>query len=147
MQEDKLYHYAVIRLVPKVEREEFINIGLILFSKREKFIRLKYHICKEKFQLMCSDIEYEEVKNSLETYRVIRATVRLQKWIFLKDSDGLQQCEALLFKHRQLILAKQTILTKPLTDCLMSWLFDFYAAMYYALNSSNNMMILISSKI
>lgn len=71
MQEDKLYHYAVIRLVPKVEREEFINIGLILFSKREKFIRLKYHICKEKFQLMCSDIEYEEVKNSLETYKHI----------------------------------------------------------------------------
>ncbi len=33
MQEDKLYHYAAIRLVPKVEREEFFNVGLILFSK------------------------------------------------------------------------------------------------------------------
>lgn len=71
MQEDKLYHYAVIRLVPKIEREEFINIGLILFSKNEKFIRLKYHICKEKFKLMCTDIEYEEVLNSLETYKQI----------------------------------------------------------------------------
>jgi hypothetical protein len=71
MQEDKLYHYAVIRLVPKVEREEFINIGLILFSKRDKFIRLKYHLCKDKFKLMCSDIEYEDIINTLETYKQI----------------------------------------------------------------------------
>lgn len=35
MQEDKLYHYAVIRLVPKVEREEFFNIGLILFRRKQ----------------------------------------------------------------------------------------------------------------
>lgn len=71
MQEDKLYHYAVIRLVPKVEREEFINIGLILFSKNERFIRLKYHLCKEKFRLMCTEIEYEDVIRSLETFNQI----------------------------------------------------------------------------
>ena len=71
MQEDKLYHYAVIRLVPKVEREEFFNIGLILFSKNEKYIRLNYNLCKEKFKLMCSDIEYNEVIDSLETYKQI----------------------------------------------------------------------------
>lgn len=35
MQEDKIYEYAVIRLVPKVEREEFFNIGLIMFSKKK----------------------------------------------------------------------------------------------------------------
>jgi hypothetical protein len=35
MQEDKIYEYAVIRLVPKVEREEFFNIGLVMFSKKE----------------------------------------------------------------------------------------------------------------
>ena len=71
MQEDKLYHYAVIRLVPKIEREEFINIGLILFSKNEQFIRLKYHLCKEKFRLMCTDTEYEDVIRSLETFKQI----------------------------------------------------------------------------
>ena len=26
MQGDKLYHYAVIRLVPRIEREEFFNV-------------------------------------------------------------------------------------------------------------------------
>ena len=37
MQEDKIYEYAVIRLVPKVEREEFFNIGLVMFSKKNTF--------------------------------------------------------------------------------------------------------------
>lgn len=71
MREDKLYHYAVIRLVPKVEREEFFNVGLILFSKEEKYIRLEYHLCTDKFELMCSDVEYEEVIDSLVTFKNI----------------------------------------------------------------------------
>lgn len=71
MQEDKLYHYAVIRLVPRVEREEFFNVGLILFSKEEKYIRLAYHLCPEKFRLMQSEATYEEVLENLETLRQI----------------------------------------------------------------------------
>src|SRR5690554_2565946 len=68
MQGDKLYHYAVIRLVPKVEREEFFNIGLILFCKNDKYIRFEYHLCTEKFRLMQSETDYEEVIESLETH-------------------------------------------------------------------------------
>ena len=61
MQEDKLYEYAVIRLVPKVEREEFFNIGLILFSKRENYIRIQIHICPKKFGLMENKIELDVI--------------------------------------------------------------------------------------
>lgn len=71
MQEDKLYEYAVIRLVPKVEREEFFNIGLIMFSKKEKFIRVEFHICKEKFALMHSKLDYEDVQHNLENFQKI----------------------------------------------------------------------------
>ena len=39
MQDKHLYEYAVIRIVPKIEREEFINVGLIMFCKRPKFIK------------------------------------------------------------------------------------------------------------
>ena len=64
MQEDKIYEYAVIRLVPKVEREEFFNIGLILFSKREKYIRIQIHICPKKFELMESKMDFEAVQQN-----------------------------------------------------------------------------------
>ena len=42
MPEKHLYEYAVIRIVPKVEREEFMNVGVILFSKQADFIKMRY---------------------------------------------------------------------------------------------------------
>jgi hypothetical protein len=42
MQEKHLYEYAVIRVVPRVEREEFLNVGIILFCKKAKFIKVLY---------------------------------------------------------------------------------------------------------
>ncbi|GAL79745.1 hypothetical protein JCM19274_3157 [Algibacter lectus] len=38
MQDRYTFEYAVIRVVPKVEREEFFNVGVILFSKRKNFL-------------------------------------------------------------------------------------------------------------
>ena len=69
MQEDKIYEYAVIRLVPKVEREEFFNIGLVMFSKKEKYIRVEFYLCKDKFQLMHSKLDYDEVFKNLENFQ------------------------------------------------------------------------------
>lgn len=71
MQEDKIYEYAVIRLVPKVEREEFFNIGLVLFSKKEKFIRMEYYLCPDKFKLMHSKLDYEDIIQNLESFQKI----------------------------------------------------------------------------
>ncbi len=71
MQEPKLYEYAVIRLVPKPEREEFFNVGLILFSKREKFIKIKTHLCEEKFRVIHSKIDFDEVQKHLESFENI----------------------------------------------------------------------------
>ena len=71
MQEDKIYEYAVIRLVPKVEREEFFNIGLVMFSKKEKYIRVEFHLCPDKFRLMHSKLDFEEVKQNLISFQKI----------------------------------------------------------------------------
>ena len=69
MQESKIYEYAVIRLVPKVEREEFFNIGLIMFSKREKYIRFEFHLCTDKFQSMKSKLEYNSISQNLANFK------------------------------------------------------------------------------
>ena len=71
MQEDKLYEYAVVRLVPKVEREEFFNIGLVLFSKKEKYIRSEFYLCADKFKLMHSKLDFSEVQENLESFKKI----------------------------------------------------------------------------
>ncbi|UOE38714.1 MULTISPECIES: DUF3037 domain-containing protein [Chryseobacterium] len=71
MQDYKIYEYAVIRLVPKVEREEFFNVGLILFSKKEKFIRFKFHLCENKFKFMHSKLDYRDVIENLVSFEKI----------------------------------------------------------------------------
>lgn len=71
MQEYKIYEYAVIRLVPKVEREEFFNIGLVMFSKREKFIRVEFYLCPDKFKLMKSKLDYNDIIQNLESFKKI----------------------------------------------------------------------------
>lgn len=45
--EKHLYEYAVIRYVPRVEREEFINVGLIMMCKRRRWLRVRL-LCDEK---------------------------------------------------------------------------------------------------
>ena len=37
--DERLYEYAVVRYVPRVDREEFVNIGLIMMSKRRRWLR------------------------------------------------------------------------------------------------------------
>lgn len=71
MQEDKIYEYAVIRLVPKVEREEFFNIGLVMFSKKEKYIRVEFYLCPDKFKLMHSKLDYEDIIQNLVSFQKI----------------------------------------------------------------------------
>ena len=48
MPEKHLYEYAVIRFVPKVEREEFLNIGIVLFSKQARYYRYLIRYAKER---------------------------------------------------------------------------------------------------
>ncbi|PBI85656.1 hypothetical protein BSF41_36330 [Flavobacterium sp. ACN2] len=65
MQDNHLYEYAVIRVVPRVEREEFLNIGIILFCKKAKFIKVRFHLNKEKIQALSSDFDIEQLECNL----------------------------------------------------------------------------------
>jgi len=38
MQQQQLFEYAVIRIVPRVEREEFLNAGVILYCSKLNFL-------------------------------------------------------------------------------------------------------------
>ncbi|RUT71964.1 DUF3037 domain-containing protein [Flavobacterium cupreum] len=65
MQDNHLYEYAVIRVVPRVEREEFLNIGIILFCKRAKFIKVLFHINTAKIEALSDDFDIEQLECNL----------------------------------------------------------------------------------
>lgn len=71
MHEKHLYEYAVIRVVPKVEREEFINIGLMLFCKPQKYLRIEYQIPSEKIKALCPEFDVEQLAENLESFTKI----------------------------------------------------------------------------
>ena len=71
MQLKHQYEYAIVRVVPVVEREEFVNAGVILFCKKEKFIRMKFHLSQDKILILKPDAEIEEIRKNLEAFRII----------------------------------------------------------------------------
>lgn len=71
MQENNLFEYAVIRVVPRVEREEFINVGIILFCKKKKFLNVLYTVNDNKIAALSDQIDLEEFKAHLCAYKRI----------------------------------------------------------------------------
>ena len=71
MPEKHLYEYAVIRVLPRVEREEFLNVGIILFSKREKFLKVLYQLDEKRLRCLCEDFDIEEIRKNLESFEKI----------------------------------------------------------------------------
>jgi len=71
MQQKHQYEYAIVRVVPAVEREEFVNAGVILFCKKRKFIRMKYRLYPNKILTLRPDAEMEEIRKNLEAFRII----------------------------------------------------------------------------
>lgn len=68
MQDKHLYEYAVVRVVPRPEREEFINVGIVLFSKRAKYIKMLYMIDNSKLQPLCGDFDLEDLPEYLQAF-------------------------------------------------------------------------------
>ncbi|AZQ64925.1 DUF3037 domain-containing protein [Flammeovirga pectinis] len=71
MQDKQVYEYAVIRFVPKVEREEFINVGVILFCKGLKYLDLKYKVVQKKLDAFDIEIDQAQLETYLQTWKLI----------------------------------------------------------------------------
>lgn len=71
MQDRHLYEYSIIRVVPSVSREEFINAGVILFCKRRRFIKVLYEVNKAKLTMLCNDFDTEQLLLNLEAFKKI----------------------------------------------------------------------------
>lgn len=66
-----IYEYAVIRLVPKVERGEFINIGLAILCKSEAWIKMDFHLNSDLLACLCPQIDSAFIQKNLEAFKSI----------------------------------------------------------------------------
>ena len=71
MPEQQLYEYAVIRVVPRVEREEFINAGIILFCKKNSFIDCRIKLDDKKVKCFGETIDIALIRENLLAFENI----------------------------------------------------------------------------
>lgn len=60
------YDYAVVRVVPRVDREEFINVGVILFSKALHFLAARVEVNEERLRSLAPAVDVDLVRRHLE---------------------------------------------------------------------------------
>ena len=71
MQGKHLFEYAVIRVVPRVEREEFLNVGIILYSKQTQFLECIYSLDEERLRAFNNTVDMVEVEKHLQSFERI----------------------------------------------------------------------------
>ena len=71
MQEKQLYEYAVIRFVPKVEREEFLNVGIIVYCSAQRFLKTIFELDKNKLEAFAPGIDLNEIEERLRAFQQI----------------------------------------------------------------------------
>jgi hypothetical protein len=63
-----LFEYAVIRVVPQVEREEFLNVGVILYCPSLKFLQCLCSVDEARLHSFSNRADIEEIKVHLHSF-------------------------------------------------------------------------------
>jgi hypothetical protein len=71
MQERHLFEYAVVRIVPRVEREEFLNIGVVLYCRDLQFLQTLYQLDEERLKPFSAYLDMALVKDHLCAFEKI----------------------------------------------------------------------------
>jgi hypothetical protein len=71
MQEKHLFEYATIRIVPRVEREEFLNVGVVLYCAKKRFLQCKFHLNSNKLKVFYCEDEVPEYEKHLLAFQQI----------------------------------------------------------------------------
>lgn len=71
MPESNLFEYAVLRYVPRPEREEFLNIGVILYCSSKNFLNMKFALDDNRLLSFYVDGNTDELKNYLRAFKEV----------------------------------------------------------------------------
>lgn len=68
-----LFEYAVIRVMPRVEREEFINVGVIVYCRSLGFLKTLYTLNESRLRALSADLDIDEVRERIQAFEKICA--------------------------------------------------------------------------
>ncbi|HKR66928.1 MAG TPA: DUF3037 domain-containing protein [Thermoanaerobaculia bacterium] len=67
MRERFAFDYAVVRVVPRVDRGEFVNAGVILFSSTRGFLESRIELDRERLKTLAPSVDLAVVESYLES--------------------------------------------------------------------------------
>ena len=63
--------YAIVRVVPRVEREEFINVGAILFCRTARFLQARISLDRQRIAVLAPDLDLDLAQSQLDLIPLI----------------------------------------------------------------------------
>lgn len=60
------FDYAILRVVPRVEREEFLNAGVILFCLERDFLQARVELNEARLRALWPEADVELIRQHLE---------------------------------------------------------------------------------
>ena len=67
------FDYAVLRVVPRVEREEFVNVGVIVFCLEHRLLQAKVHVDEARLRALWPGLDVEMVRQHVHAVERICA--------------------------------------------------------------------------
>jgi len=60
------FDYAILRVVPRVEREEFINAGVVVFCLEKRYLDARILLNEERLRALWPEVEVDLVREHLD---------------------------------------------------------------------------------
>ena len=61
------YQYVTLRCVPRVDREEFLNVGVVLYSQAGDFLQAAFDLDRSRLLAAFPDLDLDAVEDTLAT--------------------------------------------------------------------------------
>ena len=61
------FQYVVLRCVPRVDREEFLNVGVVVYSQHADFLGCAAHLDEDRLRAVAPDLDLDAVRSALAT--------------------------------------------------------------------------------
>lgn len=67
----KAYQYVVLRLVPRVDRDEFLNVGVVLYCQDADFLEAAWELDEARVGAFSPSCDLDGVRGMLERVRAV----------------------------------------------------------------------------
>ncbi|HET7474444.1 MAG TPA: DUF3037 domain-containing protein [Dermatophilaceae bacterium] len=61
------YQYVVLRCVPRVDRDEFVNVGVVLYSQAAEYLDARFRVDPQRLRALAPEVDLESVDRALQT--------------------------------------------------------------------------------